>query len=345
MDTSLSVWTTFEEYYQAAMQLLLKRRPGISEQILAANLPFEKIPHQATDKACVLIHGLYDSPFTMLDIANCLYEQGYHVLGVLLPGHGTQAEDLVDIDMQQWRDCTASAINYLRQSNSQVLIAGFSTGAALAVDYASHHKTEGLLLFSPAIKLLSTLSFLLPYHKLLAKISPRLKWIQNYPENDMARYRRHAMNAGYQVYRLSKILKNFAKLPPTFLAASMRDEVVNPHAALQLFKNNPHQTSKAILYGQHNTNDSRIILRSGKDEANNIIDFSHLAIPIANNNLHYGKKGEFKEKVIHLLYKKSQTKIGATLMSNLMKYNIERLLYNPDFQYLSDEIAKFVRQL
>src|SRR5262245_19946371 len=46
--------------------------------------------------AVLLVHGLSDSPYSMREIANIFYEQGYDVVVLRMPGHGTIPSMLLD---------------------------------------------------------------------------------------------------------------------------------------------------------------------------------------------------------------------------------------------------------
>ena len=47
--------------------------------------------------AALLIHGLTDSPYSLRRVAEILQEEGYHVVGLRLPGHGTNPGTLATV--------------------------------------------------------------------------------------------------------------------------------------------------------------------------------------------------------------------------------------------------------
>ncbi|WP_354685184.1 alpha/beta fold hydrolase [Cupriavidus necator] len=70
---------------------------------------------------------------------------------MLLPGHGTRPEDLLDVTLEDWQRVVQEQADALRRDVAQVYLGGFSTGANLALDYAyAHPDVAGLVLFSPA---------------------------------------------------------------------------------------------------------------------------------------------------------------------------------------------------
>jgi alpha-beta hydrolase superfamily lysophospholipase len=133
----------------------------------------------------VLFHGLSDSPFYLHSIATALHAQGVNVVVGLLPGHGlrTGAEEILHDNQLRaiWRDYVDALIAAVRPLGQQVIVGGFSTGGALAVDYVLRHPgdTAGLTLFSGALKLADNAESLskIPFAKWLAK------WMDgDYPE-------------------------------------------------------------------------------------------------------------------------------------------------------------------
>ena len=71
------------------------------------NRSFELVPAEIRG-AALLVHGLSDSPYSMRALADTLYAQGYYVLALRLPGHGTVPAGLTDVS---WRDWYAAVVN------------------------------------------------------------------------------------------------------------------------------------------------------------------------------------------------------------------------------------------
>ncbi|GFD77776.1 hypothetical protein KUL118_06380 [Tenacibaculum sp. KUL118] len=125
------------------------------------NAPFI-LTNNASDKVAVLIHGLSDSPFFMREIANILFEEGFTVVVPLLPGHGKREadDDMSDWGLaERWQAHVDEVINLADSMGDTVLVGGFSTGGALAVEHyldsadGSEGEIDGLMLFSGALAL------------------------------------------------------------------------------------------------------------------------------------------------------------------------------------------------
>ncbi|WP_196772443.1 alpha/beta hydrolase [Alteromonas mediterranea] len=121
------------------------------------NGPFMLI-NSASDKVAVLIHGLSDSPFFMREIANILFEQGFTVVVPLLPGHGKRDadDDMSDWDLaERWQSHVDEIITLADSMGDTLIVGGFSTGGALAVEHYldGADNIDGLMLFSGALAL------------------------------------------------------------------------------------------------------------------------------------------------------------------------------------------------
>ncbi len=121
------------------------------------NAPF-MLTNKSSDKVAVLIHGLSDSPFFMREIANILFEQGFSVVVPLLPGHGKRdaEDDMSDWDLaERWQQHVDEVIKLADGMGDTLIVGGFSTGGALAVEHYldGAESIDGLMLFSGAMAL------------------------------------------------------------------------------------------------------------------------------------------------------------------------------------------------
>jgi poly(3-hydroxybutyrate) depolymerase len=124
------------------------------------NRSFE-LTHDSPRGAVLLLHGLSDSPYSMRALARLFHARGYHVLALRLPGHGTAPSGLAHVHWDDFAAATRLAARDLRARLPAPLpfyIAGYSTGAALAVEYSlailegeKLPTADGLILVSPAI--------------------------------------------------------------------------------------------------------------------------------------------------------------------------------------------------
>lgn len=84
----------------------------------------------------------------MRTLAEALATAGLVARGTLLPGHGTQPDDLRDIVWQDWYEHIHEEYSELKRTHEEVFLVGFSIGAALSAYYAAHNPVAGLVLLN-----------------------------------------------------------------------------------------------------------------------------------------------------------------------------------------------------
>lgn len=119
-----------ERYSRGSLSDPDQRRPNW-------NRTFE-FGNDAARGSVLLLHGMSDSPYSLRALGETLQQHGYTVLGLRMPGHGTLPSGLLDL---QWQDMAAVVrLGMLhlaqRAPDKPIYIIGYSTGAALALDYA-----------------------------------------------------------------------------------------------------------------------------------------------------------------------------------------------------------------
>jgi len=166
---------SFEAYRLDTLQWLRDHRDfqGTDREAeLNWNAPQEWRPVGAPKRGIILVHGLGDSPWSFHDIGSALAARGFLVRTVLLPGHGTQPADMLQVRMEDWRRVVDEQAAILRAEVGEIYLGGFSTGANLVLDYAyKHDDVAGLLLFSPAFQSSMTYDWL----------TPLISWAQTLP--------------------------------------------------------------------------------------------------------------------------------------------------------------------
>jgi alpha-beta hydrolase superfamily lysophospholipase len=177
------------------------------------NRSFE-LKQDKPEAAVLLLHGLSDSPYSLRSLALTLQQQGYYVLALRMPGHGTIPSGLVDIN---WQDMAAAVklavrhIDQILQPGSDLHIIGYSMGAAQAVNYSldamfdkSLPQAKSLVLISPAIGV-SSVAALAVWQSRLSTIPglEKLAWNSIGPEYDPFKYTSFAINAGDLMYQLT----------------------------------------------------------------------------------------------------------------------------------------------
>lgn len=101
----------------------------------------------------VLVHGFTGSPASMRPWGEFLHSKGYTVRVPLLPGHGTQPEDLNKVKWQEWPAKVEFELSQLKKSCDVVFLIGLSMGGGTVLNVAASHNEEfaGLILVNPMI--------------------------------------------------------------------------------------------------------------------------------------------------------------------------------------------------
>jgi esterase/lipase len=183
------------------------------------NQSFELVPAGEPRGAALLVHGLTDSPYSMRALADTFLAQGYYVVVLRLPGHGTIPSGLADVAWEDWYDAVVLAAKHAVSrggAGKPFVASGHSTGAALVTLYAlrslddhSLPKPHDLHLVSAAIgisplavltNVLSALSFVPGFEK--------ARWMDVLPEYDPYKYNSFPVNAARQIYKLTHAVQD-----------------------------------------------------------------------------------------------------------------------------------------
>jgi len=85
-------------------------------------------------------------------IGEMLAAHGYTSKGILLPGHGTQPEDLMEVTYKDWINAAQAGINELKKTCQKIVVIGHSMGGLLALQMAARNKVDGVVTIAAAIK-------------------------------------------------------------------------------------------------------------------------------------------------------------------------------------------------
>lgn len=109
----------------------------LGEEIIVTIKGAEEYLLRGGTKGVLLIHGFTGSPAELRPLGDYLNKQGYTVLGVLLPGHGTVPEDLNNTAWEDWYAKVTEGFKRLQQTSSSIYVVGMSMGGLLAMKAAA----------------------------------------------------------------------------------------------------------------------------------------------------------------------------------------------------------------
>lgn len=343
------------------------------EKIVDGNAPFELKPpagyppgnNKPYRRGVLLTHGLSDSPYFMRHLGTFFQENGFRVMAVLLPGHGTQPGDLLDVSWQEWAGEVAYGVDKLAEEVEQVYLAGFSAGGTLSVYQSLRDKrVRGLFLFSPALRITSRAA-LARFHQLYSWLIPSGKWLDLKPDQDIYKYESFPKNAAAQMHALTrevnKLLHQHQVEIPVFAVASADDTTVDTSETLKFIARSRHPSSKLVLYATDTVKFQPDIPAEDLELVNSvfpeqrILSSAHTAIVLPAGDLHYGAEGDYSncihyypddiEKYTACINNPKADLQGELTGKNLKAGIIRRLMYNPNFSALKVSMKGFIDAL
>ena len=359
----------------AAMLRRVHARRGTADldKAVAGNAPFELHPVgegcRGKDKlyrrGVLLVHGLTDSPYFMRYLAEFFRDNGFRVMAVLLPGHGTQPGDLLGVTWHEWDKAVAYGADRLAEEVDEVYLAGFSAGGALSVCQSLRDdQVRGLFLFSPAFRITPRAAWA-NLHRLYSWLMPSAKWVGIRPDKSSYKYESLPKNAVAQMHALTQKLNSLLQKQeiniPVFVAASQDDTTANTPATLDFMAHAHHPLSRLVLY----TTDTgkfppgiaaeKLELVNSVVPEQKILSSAHTSIVLPPDDPHYGTAGDYSNSIHYYpgdmeKYDACNNNHGEVLLGEITEANLKagtlrRLMYNPNFAALKASMRHFIDSL
>ena len=236
------------------------------------NRSYERVTESPRGVA-VLLHGVSDSPYSMLTTAETLLETGFSVVVPRMPGHGFAVGGLRQARWEDWTAAVRIAVaraTELGGNDSPLILVGYSNGGLLAIDYALRCELYAdlpcparLILMSPAIAV-SRAAMVTNLHSLVSWMPffEKFQWLSIVPEVDPYKFTSFPKRAAWEVYQVSTRMHKelaepaeAAKLPPILTFQSVVDNTVSAAAIIRnLYSVLPANGSKIVVYdvNRHN---------------------------------------------------------------------------------------------
>ena len=193
----------------------------------------------------LLLHGFTGSPGHLRPLGEALRPAGYTIHAPLLPGHGTTLEDMNRCSWRDWLAFARTEYAALRESCDTVVVAGLSMGGTLAALLAEEYPVDGLLLYSPCMRMRQKTA---PFAKAAALVKPYVRWPEEHrgsqePDYDELRqyncgYSGIPVAKAYDLYRLvtRANLSLFAVTAPVLVFQGRLDTTIDPQGAPHVIK-------------------------------------------------------------------------------------------------------------
>ncbi len=355
---------SFAEHVQRTRAMLRQVHAGEDDldELVDGNAPFELFPRAGFEagrdkpyrRGILLTHGLSDSPYHMRYLAAFFQRLGFRVMAVMLPGHGTQPGDLLDVRWQEWAKAVDWGADCVAAEADELYLAGFSAGAALSVLHAAQdERVRGLFLFSPAFEI-SPRAKWANLHKLYSWLRPQAAWVNVLPDRDLYKYESFCKNAAAQMYALTQALPCEVDIP-VFAAASADDATVDPAATLRFMQRARHPNSRLVWYATEKVEQDNVEWVNSALPDRHILSSAHTAIVLPPEDGHYGVAGNYvncvhyyednRGRYIACLARPHEAWHGEVLERNLQKGLLRRLTYNPHYAAMETSMQKFIEGL
>lgn len=356
---------SFAVYVRRTQAMLRQVHEGKNDQeeIVAGNSPFELLPTGNFEKGhdkpyrrgILLTHGLTDSPYHMRHLAAFFQRMGFRVMVVLLPGHGTQPGDLLDVRWQEWEKTLIYGADTLAAEVDELYLGGLSAGAALSVLQSTNdERVRALFLFSPAFKITSLAKWA-NMHRLYSRLLPKEAWVNVMQDRDWYKYESFCKNAAAQMYALTQALPRAGAKVPVFAVASADDATVHASATLRFMYRAQHVGSRLVWYATKKIEQQNIEWVNSALPEQRILSSAHTAIVIPPEDAHYGAHGSYAnclhyyeddKKNYHTCCARGpETWLGEVNARNLQRGVVRRLTYNPHYAAMEASMQKFIESL
>ena len=368
---------SFSDYVSKTKDMIYQVRASTSKLVqdseVDGNAPYELYPagprvagkKHAYRRGVLLTHGLTDSPYFMRHMAAFFQAEGFRVMAVLLPGHGTRPGDMLEVTWQAWARAVEYGTNKLADEVDEVYLAGYSAGGALSIRQSLQDtRIRALFLFSPALQIAPMAAYAWT-HKLVSWLFPRMKWLSINPDTDIYKYESFAKNTAEQMYALTQDLEaqlHKHKLSiPVFAVASADDKTVIATAIQDFMSGLDNKANRFICYTTnvstlaHDTSDQPVEFVNSVVPEQKILSSAHTAILLAPDDAHYGYKGKYAncihyqpdqmDKYLACKQHPLDCWQGEVKENNLEVGLLRRLMYNPNFAALKLSMQKFISRL
>lgn len=204
------------------------------------------IPSRRSSWGVLLVHGLMAAPEEVREWAVHLHEQGFTVYAPRMAGHGTSSGDLAARTAEEWVESVERGLRILECCCTHVVIAGFSTGGAVALECAIRHPDafEAIISISAPLRFRSLAAHLAePLHfsnclmETLGLTGLQKTHVRNHADNPHINYLKCPVSSIVEIKRLMRRVKgrlSGIRIPSLIMHAD-RDPKVDVRGGRELY--------------------------------------------------------------------------------------------------------------
>lgn len=205
------------------------------------------LPAQHSTWGVLLVHGLMAAPEEVREWADYLHARGYTVYAPRMAGHGTSALDLANRRVEEWMDSVDRGRRILECCCDHIVVAGFSTGGAVALQTVIRQPDA----FSAVISISAPLKFrsfsahfaeLVHYGNRLLQLTGlgayQKAYVTNHADNPHINYLRCPVSSIVQIKRLMRSIRR--DLPtiriPSLIMHADQDPKVDVRGGREIYR-------------------------------------------------------------------------------------------------------------
>jgi acetyl-CoA synthetase len=196
--------------------------------------------HLDRDDVVVLLHGWTGSPAHLRPLAEAMVDEGLGVAAPLLPGHGTNVEDLLVTGWRDWLRAAAEVATAVTEAGSRLHLVGLSMGGLLAILLATAFEPVSLTTINSPVYLRSL-------QAQLTRVLRGSRRVRMGPERTRSAEYAHEYAHHYEgtpvgsVAEVLDLIRGARRaLPrvatPTLVVQSREDETVHPRSARYIYE-------------------------------------------------------------------------------------------------------------
>lgn len=232
----------------------------------------------------LFIHGFTGTPWVFREIEEKIKPKKFLISAPLLPGHGTQPEDLISVSWKEWVACAKKHFYELAPQCEKVFIVGLSMGGAIALLLGTEVPCHGVISISAPFRFRKPWVLVMPVMRLFVRYWKKsLRSNENHTPEEIG-YDRYPLSGLRQLLLLLKNLRmQICKIRvPVLVIHGRRDKKV------------PVQNAKWI-YGAVPGNQKELVIL---DSNHHVITKGETAARVTELILNFIEKYSFQEMAI-----------------------------------------------
>ncbi len=188
---------------------------------------------------CLLIHGFTGAPTEMRPMGEYLAGRGLTVSGILLPGHGTQVEDMERTTWRDWAGAAEEGLRDLQKRCPVIFVGGLSMGGLLTLYLGERYPVQGLMAIRTSNRLLPLVPIAKHFLRYVEKEPPeKSDYVDPETFRRLWSYEVYPTRSAHEMMKLMRRVRRRLRdiRAPILIVHGDQDSLVPPAAARELYQ-------------------------------------------------------------------------------------------------------------